>query len=264
MIRERFSAVFRSQRLMFIISMKIKKNKAFRRLFSDYPFFYKLFFALVTRRKRAKRADENAGLFEWEVDYFISGYQRSGNTWLFSLLRYFFPEKRAVHHLHKLAPVKMALRKKVPAIILVRDPAECISSNYLKHYATQKDLPPLVNKDLLELMLEDYFFYYRYIRRNQYRIHVVPFVQLTEDPARVIRDIARRFGEDMEGRDLPAEIQAAYASFQGSTDKMGSSKPNPYKEAEKKKIKTHLVKLERFSDCQKVYQQILADFEPAH
>lgn len=238
-------------------------SKFIRRVFSDYPFFYKFFFAAVIKRKRAKRKKKNAGLFEGHVDYFMSGYQRSGNTWLYSLLCHFFPEKSAVHHLHKLAPLKMALNRNIPSFILVRDPMECISSNYLKHYSQKGGLPESINTKLLELMVDDYYRYYKYVQKEQENIDVVLFDDLIKNTEQVILQIAEVINVDLSGRSLEQEIKKRYEQFNGSTDKLGSSKPSKEKETAKESVKRYLKDLPRFLDSLSIYQEILKNHRPA-
>ena len=56
-----------------------------------------------------------------------------------------------MHHLHATAPIKIALKKKIPVFILVRDPKEAITSYYLKTYSLNHEIiPKEINHDLLK------------------------------------------------------------------------------------------------------------------
>ena len=75
---------------------------------------------------------QTLGAYFKRARVFITGYPRSGNTFLTKLLCQFWPWGSVRSHLHNIYPLKYALKKEIPVIIVIRDPVECYSSSVLK------------------------------------------------------------------------------------------------------------------------------------
>ena len=64
------------------------------------------------------------------TDIVIEGFWRCGNH--FAVFAFQNAQKRKMkiaHHFHSSAQIKMAVRKKIPALILIRNPYDCIASS---------------------------------------------------------------------------------------------------------------------------------------
>jgi len=108
-----------------------------KRLIKSNPFLFKLWFELYRKNRGIKK-----NYFNHKTKFLLDGYPRSGNTFAASLVKYIFGKEVFVHHFHAIAPIKIALRKDIPVYILIRDPKEAITSNYLKTFALKnKDVP---------------------------------------------------------------------------------------------------------------------------
>ncbi|MBW8190577.1 hypothetical protein K0504_05965 [Neiella marina] len=60
----------------------------------------------------------------------IEGFPRSGNTFLYHYFSFFNPGTKVSHHVHAPIQVKLAVRHKIPCILVVREPIQTIASLY--------------------------------------------------------------------------------------------------------------------------------------
>lgn len=104
-----------------------------KKIIKQNVFLYKLWFYLYRKNRGIK-----ISFFGPETSLYVDGYPRSGNTFLVHLIKNIFPDISMVHHFHAVAPIKVALAKEIPTYILVRDPAEAVTSNYLKEFSMSR------------------------------------------------------------------------------------------------------------------------------
>jgi len=228
-------------------------KKKLNRFVSDNPILYKLYFYIIRKRKGLKPT-----FFTATTDYYFDAYPRSGNTYFAHLALRIFPDKEAVHHLHKIAPIKIALQKKLSVLILFREPTECISSNYLKHYSMRhKDLPASININLLKIMVDEYSSYYKYVLKNNNKITLISFKNFINNPSFSIYTLSKILGYNFSRNYISEEVQKHKKTYKGATTKYGSSKPNEFKEIKKKEIKEELCKISGIKDCINIYNELL-------
>jgi len=101
------------------------KSLLLNRLFKSNPALFWLWFKLYRSRKGVR-----IKWFNKETLFIFDGYPRSGNTYLFHLLKEIYSETQMVHHFHTVASIKIAKQKRIKILILIREPLESISSNY--------------------------------------------------------------------------------------------------------------------------------------
>ena len=106
-----------------------------RKLFMSKPFFFYLWYKLYRSKKKLKPK-----WFNKETTFYFDGYPRSGNTYMIFLMKEIYDEKNIIHHFHTIAPLKVALKKKIKSLIIIRNPIESVSSSYLKKFE-KKELP---------------------------------------------------------------------------------------------------------------------------
>jgi hypothetical protein len=192
--------------------------------------------------------------FSVATQIYYDGYPRSGNTFLHHIFRNVFKDVDSVHHLHKVAPIKIALDKQIPVFILIRRPADAITSNYLKYYSMRgSELPEKVNIKLLAQMTSDYLKYYEFILRNIDKINIVRFDYLINNPTDVISKIGKSIGQEFDKESL----NNATISYRGATDKLGSSKPSAYKQNKKMGLLKYLNEEKKYLNTSKVYEDII-------
>lgn len=223
------------------------------RFFFEVPFFYKIYFHVIRKHRGITPV-----YFNSETDYYFDGYPRSGNTYFGHLVLNIFPEKNAVHHLHSIATIKIAIKKGLPVFILIRNPQDSISSNYLKFFAGRKqEIPKKINKKLLFHMSRDYLKYYNFVFSNINRIHIIHFDNLINKPSTVIYEASKKLGYQYEINEIEKYVSKFEKTYKGATSKYGSSKPSRIKEIEKTKIKEVMKDIDHLDSCENIYNQII-------
>ena len=121
------------------------------------------------------------------TDLVIEGFPRSGNTFCAESFRLISDEHFGVaSHVHHVAQVKEAVRRKVPTIIVVREPVACLASYLLGGpHATVRGV------------LKEYIAYHEGLLRVISSCMVVDFSDLTSDIDSVIDRANRLFGFDL-------------------------------------------------------------------
>lgn len=237
--------------MKFIIT-KNKVKQKIKRLFSDIPFLYLIYFRFVRNRKGLP-----VKFFDSKTEFYFDAYPRSGNTFFAHLVKKILPNKSSVHHLHKLAPLKIALRRKLVVFIIYRNPTECISSNYLKHYSMREQpLPENTNILLIEHMVEEYHCYYKFVLSNNEKLHLIDFEELIERPANVMKSVSKQLGVPLGQNKIHAKVEEHRKTYKSSTTEYGSSKPSKTKEEEKSKVKKNLLNIPKYKDCQRIFTQL--------
>jgi hypothetical protein len=78
-----------------------------RKIICDHPFWYRFYHNLQVKNKQKGKKQHSIVSLNFEVDYCQAGYKRSGNTYAKFLFRNFFPSKKGLSHLHRIAPLKI-------------------------------------------------------------------------------------------------------------------------------------------------------------
>ncbi len=115
-----------------------------RRKINRYP---EIYFPVVRWRNYK---NQSSVLLSKHTEIVIEGYPRSGNT--FAVAAFLFAQERKLHiarHLHAPAQIIAAIRRNVPAIVLIRQPLDAVSSIVIRN--------PQVS---LSTALQDYLAFY--------------------------------------------------------------------------------------------------------
>lgn len=212
-------------------------------------FLYKLWFHLYRKNRGVK-----ISFFDPETTLYVDGYPRSGNTFLVHLTKMIFPEISMVHHFHAIAPIKVALARKIATYILVREASEAVASNYLKEFSMSRGgVPALTDKCLLKDMLIEYCVYYEFVQKNKEAITLVDFVEVKQDFLPTLHDINQRFSAHLDDGVLSGRVLEERLAFQGAVDTLGASTPNPVKENLKKPLKEAIRNLPNYSIATDLY-----------
>jgi hypothetical protein len=121
-----------------------------------------------------------------QTEIVIEGFPRTGNT--FAVIAFQAAQPRVIsiaHHVHAPAPILDAVRRRTPAIVLVREPEEAVLSFVLR-------LPELS----LRQALRSYVRFYRPLARRRGGFVVGAFDRVVTDLGSVIREVNQRFGTD--------------------------------------------------------------------
>ncbi|QAA81294.1 hypothetical protein EI546_05930 [Aequorivita sp. H23M31] len=195
-----------------------------RKIIESSPFLFYIWYHLV-RKNRGLKID----YFSQKTKFSLDGYPRSGNTFATSLVKNIFGKDVFIHHFHAIAPIKVSLRKNIPAFILIREPEEAITSYYLKWYSfKRKPIPKEINTKLLKKLTNQYVEYYKYVQQKKNKLEIIEFRDLVRNPKQFIADINNKVYQN-ELEIGSAQMEKAINSYRGATETFGSSKPNPEK-----------------------------------
>jgi hypothetical protein len=119
-----------------------------------------------------------------DTELVIDGFLRSGTTFAFTAFELVQPRKvRVAHHVHAPAAVIAAVRCRIPAILLIREPEETVLSLLIR-------LPYLSARE----GLAGYVRYYRPLLPLRSSLAVAPFETVITDFGSVIHRLNERFG----------------------------------------------------------------------
>ena len=129
-----------------------------------------------------------ARLVEPGTDLLIEGYPRSGNT--FALVAFELAQTeplRTAHHLHAPAHVLSAVRRRIPALVLIREPLDAAASLLVRQ--------PAIGA---EQALRDYFRFYEPLEAVRRDLVIARFADVTTDFGGVLGRVNRRFATRFE------------------------------------------------------------------
>ena len=221
-----------------------------RKLIKSNPLLYNLWFYLYRKNRGV-----SINYFNHKINFLLDGYPRSGNTFAASLVKFIYGKEVFVHHFHAIAPIKIALRKDLPVFILIRDPKEAITSNYLKTFALKhKEIPKEVDKTLLNNLIIEYSNYYKFVYEQGNKINIIIFKDFISKPEIFLSKINSLVYND-DFKISPLQIKDAINNYGGATDTYGSSKPNAEKENFKDILKSVLIDSKEYQIASSLYNK---------
>ncbi len=127
-----------------------------------------------------------------ETGLVLEGFPRSANTWAEAVIRQAGPDLTLAHHSHASAHVKAALLRRVPVMVLYRDPEQAVAS-LLAMYGRRVSA---------RAAFTDYAAFYEGVLDLDPAGYLpVSFAQITQAPETVITHLVQRF-------DLPLHAPA--------------------------------------------------------
>ena len=230
-----------------------------RKIICDHPFWYRFYYNLQVKNKHKGKKQHSVVSLNSEVDYYLDGYERSGNTYAKFLFMNFFPTKKGLSHLHRIAPLKIYLNKKVICFILFREPLESIASNYLKEYS-KTALPKEINKEVLKKRTNDWERYYEFCSKNKSKIILIDFNKLTKDTENCLLIVSENFvGSNKIDPRLLLKLNQDFKNHNASKkDVLGSSMPNEKKDREKIILKDYLQNSGMADRAKEIYKELLS------
>ncbi|GGO93600.1 hypothetical protein GCM10011584_32680 [Nocardioides phosphati] len=129
----------------------------------------------------------------------LDGFPRSGNTYARVAFDHANPEgHRVSSHLHVARAIHRAVELGIPAVVVVRDPAEVLASA-LQYDPTASALQ----------VLRGYQRYYRGVMPLRASVVVAPFTRVVSDFGSVIDECNARFGTSFNRYEATPEAEAA-------------------------------------------------------
>jgi len=179
----------------------------------------------------------NVELLTPETDLVVEGFFRSGNTYTAHAIQVASDDRlQLAYHTHAAATIKRAVKWRVPTLVLIRHPADAVTSNALKH--------PRVS---IAQSLRAYTNFYRQVSPLSRHFVAARFEQATSDLNTVIERINSHFGTDIPPLSDDAQTQAELTRrMQGPSperfakDPGKSDLPSPEKEQGKAEIRAQL------------------------
>jgi hypothetical protein len=229
-------------------------------LFKTKTLLYKIWFYL-----NKKNLSTHIRLPDNRDDFYFEGYPRSGNTYVYGLMKSLYPETKSCSHLHTIAGLKIAQTKGVPAIVIIRQPEDAIASNlFTKTNGKEQDLE---NKMLTEV-IEDWIVFYSYVlkslnsknnHKSKQRLHIIFFDKFLSDKynemnkislflnnddlnLEIFKDVSENFDETMKLKENNKGI---------ASSSLPSEKRKKFKMDRMEKIKNH----PKFQITKNIYNQ---------
>lgn len=141
-----------------------------------------LFYPLITINNRIRGFNWPAYINK-NTEFVIEGYFRSGNT--FAVRAFSVAQQRPVklaNHTHAVATVLLAINRNIPTLILLRKPADTVTSATLKNPGTT-----------IQQHLRWYIRYYEKVYQLRTSLSIALFDELVQDFGCVIHEVNKRF-----------------------------------------------------------------------
>lgn len=124
----------------------------------------------------------------------VEAYPRSANTYMMALLTITQPKLRHTSHTHLAGNVLLAIKNHIPAVVLIRNPVDCILSHAIYE--------PLLS---VEQHIRHYILFYKTLLPQKNHFLSITFENLTNQPKEVINRINKKFDLDFVYKDSPSE-----------------------------------------------------------
>ena len=162
----------------------------------------------------------------------IEGFPRSANTFCYAAFKTIEPKLSISSHIHLPVNVNLAFKKKVPCIVLIREPLDCIISFIIRE------------KVDIKYAMEYYLFFHKNLKINYSNLLIVQFSTIVHDFSIVIKKFNSIFKENykIENKEIFTEKVFDYVKEMDMKD-TGEKKINhntvaiPSKERKKQKDK---------------------------
>lgn len=188
-------------------------------LIFDNIFIYNIFL-LITKGKSLKSFISDKDII------FITGFPRSGNTYLTRLFKSLFPDIKIASHIHTLSSIKYCRKKGLKIFIVYRNIEDCVSSLILKNYLKYKK-----SKTLIYLLKQRHIRFYKYCEKEN--LEIIHFDDLINRTQSVINKIGRKIGrKPPEGLDFFIK-NVSNTLYIDKRDKLSATFPNKEKELNK-------------------------------
>jgi hypothetical protein len=119
------------------------------------------------------------------TDICVDGFPRSANSYTTYFVKVANKKLNVAHHTHSPINIKLALKKDVPMLILIRKPLPAISSLILK-METDKNLHFTL---FIEYAFIRYKTYYNYVIKNHSNIIILNFEEFTKKPSLILKEL---------------------------------------------------------------------------
>jgi hypothetical protein len=213
-----------------------------------------LFYPLFKLKKKPQ-----ARLIERDTQLVIEGLQRSGNTFMVAYFKLTNPEVVVSSHYHFLSQVSVAVKRKLPVIVLVRNPKDTIPSFMMRD-------PAVSPKYILKYTK----LFFQALQKYKDRVVISDFTETITKPHRVIEKINKKFGTNFNHPVVDEQLQKRIAQLveemdkisrdEEQVDEMMVSRPSEVREKSKKELLASLASSKDLIDAsERSYFELLCD-----
>lgn len=180
-----------------------------------------------------------------KYDLVIDGFQRSGNTFLYSLITHYNPDLNISVHRHSSIFLKRAAVHCIPSILTIRNPLDSISS--LLVMDSQLGVRPA---------LESYIQFYSNFKKSDNSFVIAPFVELIVNPDKFISELNTKYTLNLSLSGLKGEGLKSFIltkSQRSNSHAHQSAYPNEQKESMKRQLKSKIKSDGKFELARSIY-----------
>lgn len=215
---------------------------------SNYPIIYSIVSRLLSGRDCYTTKN---------TDIVIDGFPRSGNT--YATYAFIVAQKKnliVANHIHKKSQFLLAEKYGIPAILLIRQPVETISSLMIR----QPKYDPAV-------LFEGYYFFYNSLKISNAFI-LAPFDKLIDNYGQIIQKVNDKFGTTFDLYQKSIENEEKVKRIVQTQDELKNAKDYDqrvaYPNAERKKMKKDILDTlknsfyaEKLQKCNEIYEYLI-------
>jgi hypothetical protein len=239
---------------IFIFNWILKNRKmSLKSITKSNILLYRLWILIDNGKRKLPENNDN---------WYFDGYPRSGNTFSKGLFLNIHPELNGTSHLHCIAGLKIALKKKIRTVIIFRDPLQSILSNAYTKSNRDKNYQKY-SKVMLEELVAEWISYYDFSIKNDKSILFIEFKPNMASMLINIKKIKLHLGlnavQDDKLQDNVSSYQELMKNKEGRKEAAYSSLPKKERTDFKNKIKGDLLSLilyERAADLYLKMQEL--------
>lgn len=231
-----------------MIFNKVKFPMILRRFIRNSSILYPLYVKYILRNDTVDFPDASTELH-------LTGFPRSANTYCYNILKVVFPSLILSYHIHTTASIKLALKHRVPTLVLVRDPISACCSLLLKN-----QLEPSPNK--VESLLNDYIEYYEFVLSNKGRLKILKFEDVVSSPGFIVSSVCEYLKFSISSAEIEAKAKDGQRLVEAKESLKaieGSSLPNETRKKMKRWVEGDVESHPMCSRANALYESIIIE-----
>ncbi len=178
----------------------------------------------------------------------LEGFQRSGNGYCEAILKFKNEGLEITHHAHAFANIKRSIKWKVPILVLIRNPIDCIAS-----------LITFDERLSDAVAMKNYTNYYKGVEKLKDQLLLVDFLELTKNPDAIIGKVNDKYSLSLNKLNFTEDEKQQYMKYKKANyDKaiLASPFPDDAKKPKTDKHRTRLSKNPKMKEALKLYNRL--------
>jgi hypothetical protein len=194
---------------------------------------------------------------EIKDDLYFDGYPRSGNTYFIGLIKRMYPDIKYSSHLHTISGIKIAFKRNISVVIIIRNPEDAIVSNMFRVINSKGKK---ANQELADDLTRRYIDYYSFVLTNRKRLRVLNFNELIEKEQILMNILSETIGvkkyTDESFELLLKENDEIMKNMEKNKDDNVSSMPNKRRKAFKRENLELVQFSKHYSEANLIYNKL--------